>query len=88
MDGELPGILSVFIKPFLCSLASVGTAAVLYLFLVGRVAEPIVTILSIISAALIYGLLIVKSRTVLEEEINLLPMGNKIAGVLKKAKIL
>ena len=87
-EGELPGIFSVFVKPLLCSVASIGTASALYVSLLNRVSEPIVTVLSIITATVIYGILILKTRTVSEEQILLLPFGDKLIKALKAVKIL
>jgi stage V sporulation protein B len=86
--GRLPDVFSVFIRPFICTVISVGGAAVFYLCFSSLIYDKICTVLSIIMASALYGVSVIKSKTVTEEEISALPFGNKVVNVLKKINLL
>lgn len=58
-----------------------------YLALLGIIAQKLATILSIISAVIIYILAIIALKVFSKEEIQMMPGGNKICKVLEKLKI-
>ena len=86
--GSLPDIFSVFIKPFVCTVVSVGSAAVFYLCLSQVIYSGICTVLSIGIAAVLYGAFVIKTKVITREEIELFPFGDKIIIILKKLKIM
>ena len=86
--GVMPSVRGVFVKPFICSVISVGLAAGLYIILTDFLAEPIVTLLAIFLAVLVYGITVIKTKTVSEEEILLAPNGKNIVKILKVVKLL
>lgn len=58
-----------------------------YLTLSGIIAQKLATIISIIIAVIIYALAIIALKVFSEEEMEMMPGGNKICKVLKKLKI-
>lgn len=86
--GNLPDIFGVFVRPFICTALSVGSAAVLYLCLSTVIYERICTVLSIGVAAILYVVFLVKGKVITEEEINIFPFGEKVIKILRKIKIL
>lgn len=58
-----------------------------YLALLGIIAQKLATILSIISAVIIYILAIIALKVFSKEEIQMMPGGNKICKLLEKLKI-
>jgi stage V sporulation protein B len=86
--GRLPDVFSVFIRPFICTVISVGSAAIFYLCFSSFIYDRMCTVLSIIMASALYGVSVIKSKTVTEEEISALPFGNKVVNVLKKINLL
>ena len=86
--GKLPNIKRIFGLPLLCSILSIGGSATVYMLLIKVIPFKIATVLSIILSVLGYFLLIVKTKTVKQEEILILPYGDKITFYLKKFKLL
>ncbi|MBQ8145221.1 MAG: polysaccharide biosynthesis protein [Clostridia bacterium] len=86
--GGLPNISKSFGMPLACATVSIVASALIYFGLSFLIPEKIATILCIMIAAIGYLFLITKSKTVTEEEILLIPHGEKLKSVLKKLKFL
>jgi len=86
--GKLPCIKKSILLPFLCSIVSVGFGAAIYFGLSSIIFSRISTVISIFITIIIYLLLIIKTKTVDEEDILMLPSGEKIVKCLKKIKFL
>ena len=88
--GQLPKLRHVILRPLL-STVLMGAAAWLVYRLCGMVlgAEPgrllmlIYLGVSILAAVLVYGVLIIKTRSVTAEDMKLIPKGEKIAKLLR-----
>lgn len=86
--GDLPGVVKSLIQPFFCAVFSIGASAVAYYFISIIIYEKIATIISILIATAGYLLLILKTKTVSEAELLMLPSANKLIKLLKKLKFL
>ena len=89
VTGELDSATRLFIKPMLASAVSIGAMGVLYYVLssiFGR--SYLLTVGTIALAVVLYGLCAIKMKAVVSEDINLLPMGEKIEKLLRKVKLL
>ncbi len=82
--GKLPDIKKVFGKPLMCSVVSIGFSAMLYLLLDLILPIKIATIICIFAAVLLYFFMIIRTKTILEDELLSLPYGDKIVKCLKK----
>ena len=82
--GTLPNVKKMFGMPLVCAIVSIGGATGLYyllsLFLPSRVATFIIVIVAI----LVYLFMIIRTKTITEEEFLLIPKGEKIVKILKK----
>ena len=58
------------------------------MFQVGIILEIILTIISIIIAVVVYAVCILVSKTIVKDDILMLPKGEKIAEILEKYKLL
>ena len=83
-SGKIDNILNLFVKPFLATSISVGIGAVLYWFLDGIVNSRLLILPIIVIVALLYSALILLLRAVNEDEIMMLPKGEKFVKILKK----
>lgn len=86
--GKLPDIINTFVKPILCAAVSIALALATQLLLTMVVASKFIILVSIFVAVLSYLVLVLKTKTVTEEEILLLPKGEKLCKLLKKSRIL
>lgn len=84
--GKLPCVKKTIILPFVCSIVSVGLGGLVYFGLSNLIYSRIATVVSIFVTVIVYLILIVKTKTVTEEEILMLPSGEKIIKYLKKFK--
>lgn len=83
-SGVVPSIKKVFVKPFIASLVC-GAAA----FLMSMLKETrIMTVLSILVAAVCYAVALVALNTFEENDILSLPNGEKLLSILVKLKII
>ncbi len=82
--GKLPNVKNVFLKPLLCSVISIGISAVLYLILSLILPMKIATLICVFIAILLYFLTIIKTKTVEENELLVLPYGEKLVNLFKK----
>ncbi len=79
----VPSFASVFIRPFFASLLSSGAALALYLFLIARAGENLSVLLAMLGAVFTYVVAIFLLRCVTEDEISMLPHGEKVAKILR-----
>lgn len=86
--GELPNIGKAILKPFLCSLLAIGISAIIYYFLTQILLDKFVTIVAILLAVACYLVLVLKTNSITEEEILMIPNGEKLTKLLKRLKIL
>lgn len=86
--GKLPCIKKSVVLPFLCAVTSIGLCGLLCFGLSCVIYSRIATIICIFLAVLLYLFLIIKTKAVAEDDILLLPSGEKIVGCLKKLKFL
>ncbi len=86
--GKLPDVKKSLLKPVLCSAISIGLSALIYLWLSTLLISRIATVLCVLLAVFGYLILIIKTKTVTEEEILMIPKGEKIVKWLKKFKFL
>lgn len=86
--GELPSIRKLFLMPFLCSLLSIGSSAVVYYFLSEIIFPKIALIFSIALAIFAYFLISMRTKTITENELLMMPGSKKLIKSLKKLKIL
>lgn len=82
--GRLPDIKKMFFMPLLCAIISIGSGAGAYLILDNWIPSRLATLVAIIVILLVYLFMIIRSKTVSEDEVKMLPQGNKIRDFLKK----
>lgn len=82
--GMVPNIKATLLKPFLCAAACGVGAAGSYYMLSMITDSRIVTVISIILAAVIYAICLLISKTLTKDDINMLPMGKKFVKILEK----
>jgi stage V sporulation protein B len=89
---ERPRFRTVFIRPLLCSAVMAGASYLVYELLyrlgagvigTGRFAVSFYLAVSIFAGMALYGLLIIRSRTITMDDLKLVPRGEKLAKVLK-----
>ncbi|MBQ7226561.1 MAG: polysaccharide biosynthesis protein [Clostridia bacterium] len=86
--GELPEIKKVFGMPVICGVISIGISALIYLGLAMIIPGKLATIVCIILAVLGYLMMILKTKTVVKNEILMLPKGEKLVFLLEKFKLI
>jgi len=87
--GDLCGVVHLLLKPLLAAVGSVGGALAVYLLLSSRVGGyGWVTLLSVFLAVPLYALLILLLRAVDERDVKMLPLGDRLAGILKRVRLL
>lgn len=86
--GKLPSIKKSVVLPFVCAVASIGLCGLLHFGLSAFIYSRISTVVCVIIAVILYLLLIIKTKAVTEDEIVMLPSGEKIVKCLKKLKFL
>ncbi|MBQ8566805.1 MAG: polysaccharide biosynthesis protein [Clostridia bacterium] len=82
--GKLPKPSGVLVMPFICSVICIGSAVIAYTVLSLCAPNKICTLLAIGTAVIVYVITVVASGTVTNEELKLLPMGNKIVKVINR----
>jgi len=87
--GIKPSVVSVFVKPFaaalVCAAAAIGSYTILNGFMPG---SRLVTLASILVAAIVYVLLIFVVKAINKDDVMLLPKGKFIYGLLHKIKLM
>lgn len=86
--GYKPRVIEIVLKPLISGALAVGCAALLYNLVLGSSESKLPIILSVFAAAILYLIFIFLFKGVKEEDIIMLPKGQKIANVLKKVKLL
>ena len=86
--GKLPGIKKSVVMPLLCGIIAIGLSGLMHLGLTTFLYSRIATVICVFSAILGYLFLIVKTKTVTEDEILMLPNGEKLIKILKKLKFM
>ena len=82
-------VLRTFILPCICSIIMGGTAYLLYWFLCNEIYNHVVMVVPVIFFAIVlYGVLIVITKTVTKEELRTMPLGGKIIKVFTKMHLL
>ncbi|HSH36046.1 polysaccharide biosynthesis protein [Schnuerera sp.] len=79
---------AVFIKPLISSLGMALTAKVIYSGLLSFIGDRLSTIVAIVVAAIIYGILLIMTGSLTYEDFSLLPKGDKIANQLVKFRLM
>ena len=74
--------------PFVCAAICVSSSLIAYTMLTKLISVELATFAAILIAALVYAMTVIKSRTVSEEEIMLVPKGRALITALKKLKII
>ena len=82
--GKLPNVKKIFGLPLLCGVISIGGSALIYIFLDMIMPGKIATIICIVLSVISYLFLILRTKTVTKEEIEMLPHGEKISKLLFK----
>ncbi|MBQ7353042.1 MAG: polysaccharide biosynthesis protein [Clostridia bacterium] len=82
--GKLPNVKKIFVLPLFCGVFSIGTSALIYLALDLIMPGKIATVICILLSVVIYLFMILRTKTVTNNEIKLLPHGEKIVKVFTK----
>lgn len=77
----------IFIKPFISSLSMAIAAFLSYLFLMDIIGEKLATIVAVLVGVLVYGVFLIITGAITEDDFNLLPNGDKIGKKLSKFKL-
>ena len=86
---RVPDLSSVFRRPLLCAVLSIGGSYAVYLSLVCRIGESsLLTMLALAGAAGSYLLLACLMGVFEEQDLSALPMGDRLCIVLKKLRLL
>jgi len=89
---ERPKFSGVFIKPLICSMVMAGAAYIVYELLsrlasgiigTGRLAVTLCLGAAIVAGVAVYGILIIKTRTITMEDMKLVPKGERLAKLLR-----
>lgn len=86
--GNLPKLSKILILPFIASVLSIGTGALLHIGIAVSLPSNLSTIASIIVAVFLYFILSFKIKAIEKNDILLLPKGEKIANFLVKIRFL
>jgi stage V sporulation protein B len=82
--GKLPKPSGVLLMPFVCSVICIGMAVIAYTVLSIYAPIKICTLFAIATAVIVYVITVVTSGTVTNEELELLPKGEKIVKVINR----
>jgi len=86
--GIIPNIKEILVKPFIAGIGCGGAAYIAYALFSPIISFKIATVFAIICAAIVYVLLIFLIKGIKEEDVLLLPKGEKILSLLKKCKLM
>lgn len=87
-SGVKPKVFSILFKPLIAAFVCGGAAYFANLALAGNISSKISTVVAIMVAALVYVVMLIVLKAFTEEDILAFPKGEKLASLLKKAKIL
>jgi stage V sporulation protein B len=79
--------VDLFLRPFIASAACAAAALGSYTLISSYVSTKLATLLSICVAGVVYLVLIFVTKAIRSEDITMLPKGEKLLGILKKAKL-
>ena len=82
--GALPNVKKIFGLPLFCGVTSVGLSALVYLLLDKVLPYKIATFFALLCIVFIYLFMIIRTKTVTESELIMLPHGKKMVKILKK----
>ena len=82
--GKLPKTSSVLLMPFVCSVICIGAAVIAYTALSLYAPIKICTVFAIAIAVIVYGITVIASGTVTDDELMLLPKGEKIVKLINR----
>ena len=80
-------IKDVFIKPFISALGMAIIVFLSYSFLMNFVGGKLATIVSVLIGVIVYGVLLILTGAITNEDLSLLPKGNKIGKKLERFKL-
>ena len=83
-----PKVFGVLFKPLIAALLCGVAAFFTNLLLAGNIPSKLSTVVAIMVAAVVYVLMLIVLRAITEEDVLAFPKGEKLAYLLKKAKIL
>jgi len=92
--GVVPKLVQTFLKPlaagFVCCIGAYGTYFVVSRFMdvTSRAGNGIATLGAIVVACILYAALLLLCKGISEEDIRMLPKGNKIVGLLHKMRLM
>ena len=86
-NGNMNTVYKLFVKPFIATIISIGIGVAIYLPLSQIVLSKLLVLPIIILVAIVYIVLVLKLCTVENEEILMLPYGEKINKILKKCHL-
>ncbi|MCI8331401.1 MAG: polysaccharide biosynthesis protein [Clostridiales bacterium] len=92
--GVVPKLVQTFLKPlaagFACCIGAYGTYFVVSRFVdvSGRVGNGVATLAAIMVACILYMALLLLCKGISQEDVQMLPKGNKIAGLLHKMRLM
>ncbi|WP_333638575.1 polysaccharide biosynthesis protein [Tissierella praeacuta] len=81
-------VKDIFIKPFIASFGMSIAAFGSYIFLMDIIRPKLATIVSILIGAILYGLLLIVTGSITEEDLILLPKGDKIGKKINRFKLI
>lgn len=81
-------IKDIFIKPFIASLGMAISAFVSYMFLMNIIGGKLATLISVLIGVIVYAILLVLTGSITEEDLSLLPKGDKIGKKLNRFKLI
>ena len=86
--GFKPNFFKIILRPLIASMLCALTAGVGYKLMLPYLGNALSLIVSITAAAVVYGVSIFLIKAVGREDVELLPKGRKLAGILTKMKLL
>ena len=87
--GIMPNVGRVFVKPLIASILCAGSAVLSYWLLgCAGMSGRLPTLLAILIAVLVYGLMIFVTKSITEDDVRLLPKGEKILRLLTRLKLM
>ncbi|MBQ7788254.1 MAG: polysaccharide biosynthesis protein [Clostridia bacterium] len=84
--GKLPNVNKIFLQPLFCAVVSIGLSAIIYMLISSIIPAKIATIICILTSALGYVFMIIRTKTVTKEELLLLPHSEKPVKILQKLR--
>lgn len=84
----VPSIKRVFLRPFICGIFCAATALGAYKLYTMFAGNTVSTLLAIVSAAVVYLILVFLTGAVDADDVRLLPKGEKLCAVMKRLKLL